>query len=340
MAALVQTYPQQTTSVNAFQGRSSAMMPAQAQAGQPYMTGHQNQRSYSGGMAAGPSVYRGTVQQMQPYAFGSTPNLHTNMPYQTYGAHRTTSSPAVPTASIVGHTHDPRLRNAGHSYAGLPSHNGSMGISQGGSRDDHSIPQPRNMPVAPRPQSAYLTGAPMQMTFAQAAAAKPTPDRYRRPSGNQSRQAALGGGVVGSRGPIVHNRPNSHYSAVDDMQLTRQHQSDEAQRLRRRSMANLDTSDTATATYDFTRPVRTPTPKNNDKEQKTLRLVPNDPNPHMRTGSSDSGTSSRSSLSRPSSVSTINPVSLNFHPRRGVDPLSMCPITEFVGAGSQSRTAC
>lgn len=315
------------------------------------MASHQAQRNFSGGMA-GP-VYRGAVQPIQPYAFTSTPNLHTNMPYQPYGAHRTTSSPAVPTAPIVGHTLDPRMRNVAQTYAGVASYNGSMGISQGGSRDDLSIPQPRNMPIAPRPQSAYLTSAPMQMTFAQAAASKPMPDRYRRPSGNQPRPA-VGTAVVGSRGPVVQNRPTSHYSAVDDMQLNRphlHHQSEEAQRLRRRSMANLDTSDAVTSTQDFTRQSRTPTPKNTgDKDQKTLRLVPpSDPNVHIRTGSSDSAASSMSSHSRPPSRPSSRPSSvsrgslLEFPLGGGLyqDPCPRPPqSTEFIGSGSKSRSAC
>jgi hypothetical protein len=142
----------------------------------------------------------------------------------------------------------------------------------------------------------------MQMTFAQVAA-KPAPERYRRASGNQARPTMPGAAVpVGSRGSAVHSRPNSHYGSVDDLHVSRQHAaSDEAQRLRRRSMHNLDAS-SEPAQQDFTRPSRTPTPKTAaEQQQKTLRLVTGDPTIHMRSGSSDSAASSLSSHSRPSS---------------------------------------
>ncbi|CRK19029.1 hypothetical protein BN1708_017713, partial [Verticillium longisporum] len=50
MAALVQTYPQQTSTVTVLQARPTAnnMLPSQAHANQQYMAGQQAQRNFSG----------------------------------------------------------------------------------------------------------------------------------------------------------------------------------------------------------------------------------------------------------------------------------------------------
>ncbi|KAJ5009824.1 Protein BNI4 [Colletotrichum sp. SAR 10_99] len=153
------------------------MMPAQAQANQQYMAAQQAQRNFSG--ASG--VYRGSNAPIQPYAFTSTPSLNTTGQWQQYGnGYRTASSPAVPTQGMVQGHDGNRSRHTGSSSVSY-SHN--MGTSQGGSRDDSAIPAARTNPQAQRPQSAYLAGSTTpQMTFAQAAGAKTTPDRYRRPA--------------------------------------------------------------------------------------------------------------------------------------------------------------
>ncbi|KAJ0363512.1 hypothetical protein COL26b_012941 [Colletotrichum chrysophilum] len=152
-------------------------MPAQAQANQQYMAAQQAQRNFSG--ASG--VYRGSNAPIQPYAFTSTPSLNTTGQWQQYGnGYRTASSPAVPTQGMVQGHDGNRSRHTGSSSVSY-SHN--MGTSQGGSRDDSAIPAARTNPQAQRPQSAYLAGSTTpQMTFAQAAGAKTTPDRYRRPA--------------------------------------------------------------------------------------------------------------------------------------------------------------
>ncbi|KAM0286268.1 hypothetical protein ACHAQH_000997 [Verticillium albo-atrum] len=334
MAALVQTYPQQTSTVTVLQARPTAttMLPSQTHANQQYMAGQQAQRNFSGGMA-GSSAYRGSVGPIQPYAFTSAPNQNTNVPYQQYGGYRTASSPAVPTTQSMVYSHDPRSRYAANGP--VASYNDSMGAGKSGSRDDSSIPQPRTIQPAPRPQSAYLTGAPMQMTFAQAAAMRPAPDRYRRPGVQQQQQprqhsagpsasgtASIGhiysphgtndrasAPVVGSRRPSAHNRPSSYYSSADDLQLNRQAVED-AKRPRRRSVHTLDSADQAkplTPQDVAQTQERLPTPKNGkDREQKSLRLVSGETNNHIRSGSSESLVSSRSSHSRPTSSANRN----------------------------------
>ncbi|KAH0423335.1 hypothetical protein CcaCcLH18_12249 [Colletotrichum camelliae] len=273
MAALVQTYPQQTSTVTLQTRSSGNMMPAQAQANQQYMAAQQAQRNFSG--ASG--VYRGSNAPIQPYAFTSTPSLNTTGQWQQYGnGYRTASSPAVPTQGMVQGHDGNRSRHTGSSSVSY-SHN--MGTSQGGSRDDSAIPAARTIPQAQRPQSAYLAGSTTpQMTFAQPAGAKTTPDRYRRPAlqQQQPRQTSAPSGSGMATVSHLYNAPGSN----DQKSASEFAQSEES-----------------------SRPDRVPTPKNNEK---SLRMVsslapPTDTNMHVRNGSAESVASSRSSHSRPSS---------------------------------------
>ncbi|KAK2008377.1 hypothetical protein LZ32DRAFT_540090 [Colletotrichum eremochloae] len=349
MAALIQTYPQQTTTVTTLEPRSSgSMIPAQAQANQQYMAAQQAQRNFSGS-----GVYRGSNAPIQPYAFTSTPSLNTGQ-WQQYGSgYRTSSSPAVPTHGTAHGQDASRSRHSGSSSMSNVSygHSGGLGTSKGGSRDDLAIPAARTNSQAPRPQSAYLSGnatQQQQMTFAQTPGTKTTPDRYRRPALQQQQprqtSAPSGSGMatvshlynapeqksvsVRGRTPSYQGRPNSSYDVVDDMQLHRQ-PTEESKRLRRRSMHSLDSADYPkpltpqefSHSEEPSRPDRRPTPKNNEK---TLRMVstltpPVDNNMHARNGSAESLASSRSSHSRPSSSAnrsvptpTVNPSSSTF----------------------------
>ncbi|ROT35683.1 hypothetical protein SODALDRAFT_337017 [Sodiomyces alkalinus F11] len=251
-----------------FQNRSTSgtMLPVQAHPNQPYMAGQQGQRSFSGGMA-GPAMYRGNGAPIQQYAFASTPNLHTNVPLQPYGGYRTTSSPVVPTAQHMMPVYDHRSRHMGGSMSSA-SYRGAMGVGATGSRDDLSLPQPRAMQPGPRPQSAYMSGAPMQMTFAQAAAMRPAPDRYRRPAGQTQQQPRY----------QVNNSGSGTAKAYDSQHAGEPPRQD-----------------------------RAPTPKNSDeKDPKSLRLVTSDNSSHVRQGSSESVSSSRSGHSQPSSSANRN----------------------------------
>lgn len=123
--------------------------------------------------------------------------------------------------------------------------------------------------------------------------------------------------------PSLPNRPSSYYgnvpgSAVDDISLHRQ-QSQEAKRIRRRSMPALDSADypNPLTPPDLRQPEEssrleqlTP-PETTDKEQiKTARIVSISATGanamHARNGSSESLVSSRSSHSRPSSSANRN----------------------------------
>ncbi|KAI8295173.1 Protein BNI4 [Colletotrichum sp. SAR11_240] len=232
------------------------MMPAQAQANQQYMAAQQAQRNFSG--ASG--VYRGSNAPIQPYAFTSTPSLNTTGQWQQYGnGYRTASSPAVPTQGMVQGHDGNRSRHTGSSSVSY-SHN--MGTSQGGSRDDSAIPAARTNPQAQRPQSAYLAGSTTpQMTFAQAAGAKTTPDRYRRPALQQQQ-------------PRQTSAPSGSGMATEFAQ------SEESSRPDR---------------------VPTPKNNEKSLRMVSSLAPPPDTNMHVRNGSAESVASSRSSHSRPSS---------------------------------------
>ncbi|KAJ0292713.1 hypothetical protein Brms1b_000130 [Colletotrichum noveboracense] len=232
------------------------MMPAQAQANQQYMAAQQAQRNFSG--ASG--VHRGSNAPIQPYAFTSTPSLNTTGQWQQYGnGYRTASSPAVPTQGMVQGHDGNRSRHTGSSSVSY-SHN--MGTSQGGSRDDSAIPAARTNPQAQRPQSAYLAGSTTpQMTFAQAAGAKTTPDRYRRPALQQQQ-------------PRQTSAPSGSGMATEFAQ------SEESSRPDR---------------------VPTPKNNERSLRMVSSLAPPTDTNMHVRNGSAESVASSRSSHSRPSS---------------------------------------
>ncbi|OLN93902.1 Protein BNI4 [Colletotrichum chlorophyti] len=372
MAALVQSYPQQTSTVT-LQSRSSAnMIPAQAQANQQYMAAQQTQRNFSGGMPA-TGMYRGSNAPIQPYAFTSTPSLNTNGQWQQYsGNYRTASSPAVPTQGMIQGHDTNRSRHAGSSSQSNVAYSQAMGTSKGGSRDDSAIPAARTNSLAPRPQSAFLAGnTTQQMTSAQTSGTKTTPDRYRRPAVQQQQprqtSAPSGSGMatvshlynapgpndqksvsVRSRNSSFQGRPNSYYGAVDDMQLNAQQPAEDSKRLRRRSMHSLDSADypKPLTPQEFShpeqscRPDRVPTPKNNEK---TLRIVSNlappvNNNMHARNGSAESLASSRSNAAKrqatPSPLSKPVTMATESSPQKTPSSLGSAPASGNAGANS------
>lgn len=350
MAALVQTYPQQSGTVTMLQtrtGSSSAMMPGQPQSNQQY--GAQQQRNSFHGMAGGstaPMTYRGSAAPIQPYAFTSTPNLNqTTQWQQPHPAFRTSSSSAVPTVQTLENQNGyPRTRHS--TNASMP--NLPMNISPGGSRDDTALPPPgarRGSSNSSRPQSAYFSSSTVQTSVTSASPSKAQPDRYRRPAvrvadGSTSVPQGHSGGSAAPSGsgmasvshlytpppnatkerrpsPQSLGRPNSFYAkvpgSVDDMQLYRTQE--DSKRIRRRSMPALDAHEMPKplAGLDIRKAEKTlagqsPSKGGNDKDQvKTARLVTvSSPvkSSGGKNGSSESLVSSRSSNSRPSSVST------------------------------------
>lgn len=319
-------------------GTGSAMLPAQVPP-QQYGAAQQQRNTYHGapGAGASPMAYRGTSTPIQPYTYTATPNLNPNGQWQQSGAFRASSSSAVPTMQTFGHNANGftgSRHSANSSMSNLP--NPTMGVAARGSRDDSALPAPGSRRVSPnpRPQSAYFSNSSIQLAPAQAAPAKSSPDRYRRPAPSTSAQQAYPQGLATPSGsgmaavnhlynprpspdagrrpsPSQTSRPNSFYAtvpgSVDDMQLHRH--PDEGKRVRRRSMPTLDSAEFIKPLTPHTskRPdevSRTePTKAAADKEQiKTARIV--SMNNAAKTGSSESLVSSRSSNSRPSSVSS------------------------------------
>ncbi|OTB08327.1 hypothetical protein M426DRAFT_182332 [Hypoxylon sp. CI-4A] len=274
MAALVQTYPQQSGTVTLLQTRpssSSGMMPAPSgqQPNQAYM-GNQQRNNYhhlSGSVGGGQTVYRGnTSAPVQPYAFTATPNLANGGQWQQYGAYRSSSSVPGMQASDPNVSARSRYPSGSNTSGNLNSQPAPV-ISQDDSRTTSAS--------GPRPQLAPLNLSSNQPTFAQVAASKATPERYRRPSPRYTdsspsvMQLPQGSampsgsgmatvvhlynpraipdrkaGIPNSRNPVtVANRPHSAYGTMDDMQLYRHPTEDEAKRFRRRSIHSINSTD-------------------------------------------------------------------------------------------------
>lgn len=304
---------------------------------QPYGGNQPQRNSYYGG-SGGQQVYRMNPGPIQPYAFTSTPTLHSNNQWQHPATYRTASSPAVPTMRAFSGSGSQQQQQQRGRYPGsvsmtnLPS--SSYADYGAGSRDDSSLPAVggRRYPSAPRPQSAHLIGATTatatQVTFTQATPVRLSPERYRRPAprivdvpagaaGRQQLPPPQFGdqrlAVPRNRTPSNTNRPNSFYSSTtasstDDFQAYRHQLPDEQKRLRRRSMPALDSA-------EYRRPF---TPqgagqsgemtgqKGPDFPQTQSRLAPshggntNTASLPSSNGSSESLTSNRSNGSHPS----------------------------------------
>lgn len=356
MAALVQSYPQQSGTVTMLQtrnGSGSGVMPSQPQGSQQYGNTQQHRNSFHGmpGASNG-AAYRGSAAPIQPYAFTATPSLNPTGQWQPYPTFRASSSSAVPTTQSFDHNNAyPRSRHAVN--ASLPN------LPSGGSRDDSALPPPggRRASGTPRPQSAYFSSSTASTSFASSAPAKNQPDRYRRPALRTTESGPAGSATPSGSGmasvshlytppsntrerrpsPSGNNRPTSFHAklpgSVDDMQLYRS--ADDTKRFRRRSMPALDTAvlPKSLAPLDK-KPDGSPVDKSTksaDKDHiKTARLVTiNSPTtPSARNGSSESLVSSRSSNSRPSSVS--RPICTH--------PWEHCPITADMQPGSRNLT--
>ncbi|KAI1634807.1 hypothetical protein F4809DRAFT_651614 [Biscogniauxia mediterranea] len=330
MAALVQTYSQQTGTVTLLQTETNSttgIMPTtpQAHSGQQY-TGNQPRNNYQGlsGSVGGQTTnYRGsTTAPVQPYAFTATPSLaNSGQRPQQHGGYRTPSGTAVPTVQVT----DQRTQAAA-------------------------------TPAAPRPP---LNSTSSQPTFAQVAAQKASPERYRRPAPRftdsspgavqtpQPQGSAMPSGsgmatlvhLYNPRAAVpdrkaatprntatlsnINDRPHSAYAAMDDMQLYRHAAEQENKRFRRRSIHSINSTDypNPLSPQEFRRAeeslrkdaVASLKKHSNEKEQRPARVVPLPPPAatdrnamHVRNGSSESIVSSRSSNSRPSSSANRN----------------------------------
>ena len=315
MAALVQTYPQQTATITMLQSRptpNSVMIPTnQGQMNQQYMGGvPPAPRSPYGA----PTGYRGSSAPIQQYAFTSTPNLNHAQAWQPYGQYPNPNQ-------ARGHVQNPSYASRAQHSASMTNlqYNQAMGMGHTGSRDDSALLATRNMVSAPRPNSMHLASYSQQsFTAPTTTSNKAAPDRYRRTVNAQQNQhgrsqstlsvnnnmpaAQLYNGPNTQRS-AVPNRPNSFYNVVpgtsaDDMQIYVQNE--DGKRVRRQSMHSNNSADSSSrpTLQDKSRGSFSSVPgRAGDKNLNTLRVVSNP----TRNGSSESVVSSRSSNSRPSS---------------------------------------
>lgn len=331
MAALVQTYPQQISTVNMLQARPSSatgMMSGQSQ-GHQYMGSGPvpAQGSRASSYGAPPSGYRGSSGPGQPRAFNNQQNLNHNLQWQQYTAYRTNSSPAIPAASQF----DPNMPYRGHVPANSASNMGytyNFNIPANAARDDSSL-----SPRTPQ-QAAYYNVA---------GNAKPAPDRYRRVNAqaaqhNRSQSTNLPSNLNQPGGLYqLHNgsmsvpnlsggMPGSTPASKDDMSV--HHRASAEDRMRRRSMHsmdNMDMSKSGSSSYGV--PERSGSPR-----------LASGSNVHSRNGSSESVTSTRSSHSRPSSVSFSNCLKILW-PNHRPFTLQGVPLTRIISC-RRTTVAC
>lgn len=198
MAALVQSYPQQSSTVTMLQTRpssASGIIHAAPQTHQ-YPTNPQNMQrnSYHGlnGSGVNVSTYRGqtTMTPIAPYAFTSTPNLTTPGQRPQNGPHlrldqRTSSAPSIHDAKT------PRSRYPAPPSVSTTSSSSSSDLSslgqKSGSKDDSVVlGTARVVSGAARPTIAPSISTQSIATPTNSSPVKAVPDRYRRPNNRRA----------------------------------------------------------------------------------------------------------------------------------------------------------
>lgn len=207
MAALVQSYPQQSSTVTMLQTRPSSASgiihtSSQTPSHHQYPTNPQQmQRNSFHGMnnGMGVSTYRGhtAVTPIAPYAFTSTPNLTTPGQRMQNGPHlrpeqRTSSAPGIldtnTTARQSRYPAPPSVSTTSSSSSDFSS------LSQkSGSKDDSVITgTARVVSGAARPHSTIIVSGSAQ-SLAPAAVSSPvkaSPERYRRPNNRRAESSS------------------------------------------------------------------------------------------------------------------------------------------------------
>lgn len=211
MAALVQSYSQQSSTVTMLQTRpssASGILQTSSQTPSPHQyPANPAQRNSFHGMNNGMGIsnYRGhtAVAPIAPYAFTSTPSLAT--PGQRIqGPHlrpdqRTSSAPAVATQNTESGNPGNRSRYPAPASISTTSSSSSSDLStfaqKSGSRDDSVITGTTRVPSGkPRPHSTIITSAtsPNLAPPAVSSPVKSSPDRYRR-SNNRRAESSTNG---------------------------------------------------------------------------------------------------------------------------------------------------
>jgi len=219
MAALVQSYPQQSSTVTMLQTRPSSasgilQTSSQTPSHHQYPVNPAQRNSFHGmndGM--GISTYRGhtTVAPIAPYAFTSTPSLAT--PGQRMqGPHlrsdqRTSSAPAV--AQQTGPAHRSRYPAAASVSTTSSSSSSDLSALSQRSRDDSAVLGTTRLPSgAARPHSAIITSTTSpNLAPPMASPVKASPDRYRRPN-NRRAESSTNGPSAAQATSVASAMPN------------------------------------------------------------------------------------------------------------------------------------
>ena len=325
MAALVQTYPQQTSTITMLQTRpSSSSGPFQGGAQNQHRASQATRNMYNGGNT---TSYRGqtSMAPVAPYAFTATPSL---------------SSGTNPLRQHPTSTPHLRQENRALSAPAIPFSQQPNAINN----------QFRQRPLAPSPNivdtsDLSLNDGPSQKTSAgqrsldltlsdprltAGHSSKPSPDRYRRnhrraetssaalgspSSGGSALPSGSGMATVGH----LYNHPTQSMSSPafasnnvlkasskDDSNVNWQ-SADQAKRYRRRSTLGNDEP----SSHSIEPRIQAPPPTRTYASVASAPYAPEKPESrpmpvhdtlHGRNGSGDSASSSRSA-SRPSSVS-------------------------------------
>ncbi|TEY39724.1 hypothetical protein BOTCAL_0451g00010 [Botryotinia calthae] len=287
MAALVQTLPQQTTTVTMLQTRPSSasgtLQPSQNQAAyHQYPVNSQQRNNFHGlnnnNMAI--SNYRGhsSMAPIAPYAFTSSPGLSIGGQQTPNGSQsrpeqqRTASAPIVPTLQ-GGSTNAPnRSRYPAALSVSTTSSSSSSELSpRSGTRDDSAITSTARIATrAARPLSTIITSHRHRPAPPMASPAKPAPDRYRRPAirradSSNSSQAGVSSPSVSTMPNVMQfygastqavnsqafnlqmPQQNQPSATADDLQLNQRTTSEQAKRYRRRSIHTIDAHDNSNA---------------------------------------------------------------------------------------------
>ena len=345
MAALVQGYPQQSGTVTVLQTRPSSasgmLQSVPVQTSTHYLPGGSHRNSLHGLPATvnAPVVYRGAQVPAQQYAFRGMPSFNPSlptMPWQHARAHRTSSSPAVPTVQALDHLQPAVARSryaASVSMTNLPS-TADINMQMGpGTRDDSALPVPGTRRLAtaqasrpPQPSN----GTPSQPTLAAAAPSRVAPERYRRsalradstPSVTTVPQLRAAQLATLNR-PISFVGPSS-VSTLDDMGIAPAQSQAEIKRVRRRSMPALDSPGFPIhlTPHGFGRPAESIRPKSADMPAKTGNYLgtTDKSSKDEQTGAARNPGAN----ARPSSVSPCNP---HYCPFPAPRTLAHCPIT-------------
>lgn len=276
MAALVQTFPQQTSAVAMISPRPSSSSGVQA-----HNSRNTPGQRYNGSTSGG---YRGlpSVGPTAPYAFTSTPQLSGNTPLLRQGQNphlrvenRTSSAPVIPqilpTNSTPAHA-NPRYSSQSSLSTSSSASSGQLRRSQ----DDAAIPTRRaSNDAINRPMSTILSGSSnSNMGYTTISPVKPSPDRYHRGHRRFDTTSSLpdhlsGVGAVmplgfGMGGATFNQTTQSNTQAApqtyqsfrghnftagtrtrataDDMSIARNNHTDLAKRYRRRSVGSLETA--------------------------------------------------------------------------------------------------